>query len=41
MELIEFQLRDQVALLITGGDYFNLHSNFDFTNLEYDIINKM
>lgn len=40
MELIEFQLRDQIALLTTGGDYFDLHSNFDFINLEYDIINK-
>lgn len=41
MELIGFKLQDQIAILTNDGYYFDLHSNFDFTNLEYDAINKI
>lgn len=40
MELIGFKLQDQIAILTNDGYYFDLHSNFDFVNLEYDVINK-
>ena len=37
MKLTNFEIADDFIAIETGGKYYDLHNNFDFASLDYDI----